>query len=205
MRALELVGATARLGRRPVGPYDLAADPGEVVVLVGPNGSGKTTGLHLALGLRRLTGGSACVMGRPTSPTRPPQGAGVSLLDDGFDPDGSAREDLALLAPLRGPEPGIDEVLEVVGLGTATDQPIGSFSAGMVRRLGLARALLGAPPLLVLDEPTASLDEGAGAWLAALLHDLAADGVAVVLTSHDHAFLHALGGRRVEVASCRTS
>lgn len=204
MTALLLEGVRGSLGRRPVGPYSLHVDPGEVVVLVGPNGSGKTTCLHLALGLRRARAGRVEVYGLPVGPTRPPTDTGAALLDDGLDPDATARADLAQLAPLRRSTPGIDEVLAVVGLADAADTPTGTFSAGMVRRLGLARALLGRPGLLVLDEPTASLDDAAGAWLAELLTELAHDGVAVLLTSHDPGFLAAVGGRRIEVAGCRT-
>lgn len=205
MTALELHAVRGSLGRRPVGPYTFQVHPGETVALVGANGSGKTTGLHYALGLRRATAGRVVVHGEPVGPTRPPVDVGAALLDDGLDPDLTARADLALLAPLRRPDPGIDEVLAVVGLAHAADAPAGAFSAGMVRRLGLARALLGRPSLLVLDEPTASLDDAAGTWLAALLHELNDDGVAIVLTSHDPAFLTAVGGRRIEVARCRTS
>lgn len=203
--AAEMHEVRATLGRREVGPYDLRVAPGEVVCLVGPNGAGKTTGLHLLLGLRRRRAGHVAIAGRPVDQRNPPQGAGVSLLDDGIVPWSSARAHLEVLRPLRPGRPGPVEALELVGLGEAIDQPAGTFSAGMVRRLGLARALLGSPRLLVLDEPTASLDDAAGAWLADLVRERADEGVGILIASHDPALAALLEPRVVRVERCHTA
>lgn len=202
---LVLHRVTARLGRREVGPYDLRVAPGEVVALVGPNGAGKTTALHLLLGLRRRRGGEARVLGAAVDHREPPIGVGASLLDDGHLPWRSGLEQLALVADRRAGHPDPGEALELVGLGGAAHQPTGAYSAGMLRRLGLARALLGTASALVLDEPTASLDDRAGDWLAGVLRERAAGGAAVLLASHDPALLDALGPRLVVVDRCRTT
>ncbi len=204
MSAAALAQARARLDGRPVGPYDLAVDPGEIVALVGPNGAGKTTALHLLLGLRPLASGRAEVFGAPVTVTRPPAGAGVSLLDDGHRPWLTGREELAELAAIRPGVPDPAATLALVGLADAADTPTGAYSAGMLRRLGLARALIGAPELLVLDEPTASLDRDAGAWLGGILTDLAAEGAAVLVATHDPELLDATDARCVAVEQCRT-
>jgi ABC-type multidrug transport system ATPase subunit len=201
---IHLRGVTGRLGRRRVGPYDLEVGRGEVVALVGVNGSGKTTSLHLALGLRRHDGGSVQIGGRPVDHRRPPQGVGASLLDDGHLPWLGARRQLALLASLRPGPPGPEAVLELVGLADAADAPTSTYSAGMLRRFGLARALLGAPPVLVLDEPTAALDEVAGEWLAGVLVELCSGGSSVLVATHDAALIDAVGPEVLEVAGCRT-
>lgn len=127
---LELHAVRGSLGRRPVGPYTFQVHEGETVALVGANGSGKTTGLHYALGLRRATTGRVVVHGEPVGPSRPPFDVGAALLDDGLDPDLTARSDLALLAPLRRAEPGIDEVLGVVGLAHTAARPPGRSQPG---------------------------------------------------------------------------
>ena len=195
----------ARLGRLPVGPYDLVVEPGRIVVLVGPNGAGKTTCLHLLLGLRGRDGGTVEIGGRPVDPHTPPTGTGVALLDDGHLPWLSAVDQLRLVADLRPGDPGPFDALDLVGLGEAADQPTATYSAGMLRRFGLARAFLGRPQVLVLDEPTASLDEAAGRWLGDVLREQAEAGVAVLVASHDPVLLEALGGRLVAIDHCRTT
>lgn len=202
--AAALAGAQASLGGARVGPYDLHIDPGEIVALVGPNGAGKTTALHLLLGLRRLAAGTARVAGAPVTTTRPPVGAGVSLLDDGSRPWLTAHQELADIVAVRPGAPGRDQVLALVGLADAAHRRTGEYSAGMVRRLGLARALVGGPRLLVLDEPTASLDREAGAWLGGVLRELAGEGVAVLMATHDPVLLEHVGARLVPIEGCRT-
>lgn len=201
---VSLEQARARLGPNIVGPYDLHVTAGEIVALVGPNGAGKTTALHLLLGLRRLESGHAAIGGRAVTVTRPPVGAGVSLLDDGHRPWLTGADELADIASLRPAAPGARAALDLVGLRHAADQRTGAYSAGMLRRLGLARAFIGTPSVLILDEPTASLDHRAGSWLGRVLRELADDGTAILLATHDDALLTHTAARTVTVDGCRT-
>jgi len=197
---LELDGAAIASRRRHIGPFDLTVEPGETVGLVGPNGSGKTTCIRLALGLDRADQGSSRIHGRAVSPYQPPTGVGVVLEADGCYPWLSGRENLALFAAvLQRPPADVDEGLAEVGLAPAADQTVRQYSRGMRQRLAFARASLGAPPLYVLDEPTVALDGDAGDWLVELLVAHTRAGGAVLVASHDPAFLDALGARVVPV------
>jgi len=192
--------------RRQIGPFNLTVDLGEVVGLVGPNGSGKTSCLRLALGLERADRGLSRIHGRPVSPTRPPTGVGVVLEADGCYPWLSGRENLELFAAASGaggPDL-VDDALVAVGLTPAADRAVRQYSRGMRQRLAFARAALGAPPLFVLDEPTVALDGDATEWLVDLLVAHRHDGGAVVVASHDHDFLDALGARRVRIDQGRS-
>ena len=190
--ALEVVGVSKRYGAsRALDDVHLLAAPGELHGLLGPNGAGKTTLIRICLGLVRPDGGSVRLLGGP------PSSPGQSLRDGvagfvetpGFYPYLSARKNLALLARLdrhRGPvRERIAEVLEQVGLSANADRRVAGFSSGMRQRLGIAAALLRSPRLLFLDEPTSSLDPGGAYAIRALTHELAAQGAAVVLSSHD--------------------
>ena len=145
--------------RRPAsGPADPRGLRGEVVALLGPNGSGKTTCLKAAAGLIRPTRarcrGSG---GRPASP--PP--ATLSFLPQrvAFPETLTGREVLEFYRALRGAPPArSDEVLRLASLNGAGDRAVGTYSGGMVQRLGLAVATLPDAPILLLDEPTAALD-----------------------------------------------
>jgi len=119
---------------------------------------------------------------------------------DGCYPWLSGRENLALFAAvLQRPPADVDEGLAEVGLAPAADQTVRQYSRGMRQRLAFARASLGAPPLYVLDEPTVALDGDAGDWLVELLVAHTRAGGAVLVASHDPAFLDALGARVVPV------
>ena len=155
--------------------------------LVGPNGAGKTTLLGLLLGL------SAADRGRWRSSARPcaagrrlPDGVAGFVDGPGLYPSLTARQNLAALASLRGRAraPAIDEALEQVGLTDVADDRVRGFSLGMRQRLGLAAALLIQPRLLVLDEPANGLDPAGTRHVHRVLTELAADGTAVVLSSH---------------------
>jgi len=192
--------------RRQIGPFNLTVASGEAIGLVGPNGSGKTSCLRLALGLDRADRGSSRIHGRLVSPTRPPIGVGVVLEADGCYPWLSGRENLELFATASGaggPDL-VDDALVAVGLTPAADRAARHYSRGMRQRLAFARAALGAPPLFVLDEPTVALDGDATEWLVDLLVAHRHDGGAVVVASHDHDFLDALGARRVRIDQGRS-
>jgi ABC-2 type transport system ATP-binding protein len=169
---------------------DLRVEAGSVCGLIGPNGAGKTTLLRLLLGLVSPDAGRMEFFGR-----QPALAAGLDEVagfveEPRFYPYLSARRTLELLATLDGgrAEPQVDDLLELVGLdGKAAARRVGGFSTGMRQRLGLAAALLASPRLLLLDEPTTGLDPAGASEMRDILRRLAADGVAVLLSSHDMA------------------
>ncbi len=168
---------------------DLTLQAGEVQGLLGPNGAGKTTLLRMLLGLIEPDRGSAELLGHSLAElgTRALAGVGGFVEDPSFYPYLSARQNLGLLAQLDGRRSArgvIDTALEQVDLAHRADDRVGGFSTGMRQRLGIAAALIRAPRLLLLDEPTSGLDPAGARAVAALVGDLAADGVAILLSSH---------------------
>jgi ABC-2 type transport system ATP-binding protein len=167
---------------------DLDVAPGRIHGLVGPNGAGKTTLLGLLLGLAVADSGSLEILGSPVGRAlTAPDGVAGFVDGPGLYPSLTARQNLAALAGLRGRDArtaGIDEVLHQVGLSDVADDRVRGFSLGMRQRLGLAAALLTMPRLLVLDEPTNGLDPASKNHVHRVLHRLAADGTAVVISSH---------------------
>jgi ABC-2 type transport system ATP-binding protein len=175
---------------------DLDVAPGRIHGLVGPNGAGKTTLLGLLLGLAVADSGSLEILGVPVGRAlAAPDGVAGFVDGPGLYPSLTARRNLAALAALRGHDArtaGIDAVLNQVGLTDVADDRVRSFSLGMRQRLGLAAALLTMPRLLVLDEPTNGLDRAGKNDVHRVLSGLAADGTAVVLSSHRMDDLEAL-------------
>ena len=162
---------------------DLDVKAGEVHGLVGPNGAGKTTLLGLLLGLARADGGELEILGSPVREL--PAGVAGFVDGPGLYPALTARQNLDALARLRGDGfDGIGEALEQVGLADVADDRVRGFSLGMRQRLGLAAALLSRPRLLVLDEPANGLDPAGTRHVHRVLTGLAAQGTAVVLSSH---------------------
>ncbi len=160
--------------------------PGQVTGFVGPNGAGKSTTLRVVLGLDRPDSGSALVGGRPYQRLRSPLREVGAMLDaSAFHPARGARNHLLWLAHAGGlPVRRVDEVLEQVGLGKVAARAAGGFSLGMRQRLGIAAALLGDPPVLMFDEPVNGLDPEGVRWIRGLLRALAAEGRAVLVSSH---------------------
>jgi ABC-2 type transport system ATP-binding protein len=167
---------------------DLDVAPGRIHGLVGPNGAGKTTLLGLLLGLAVADSGSLEILGSPVGRAlAAPDGVAGFVDGPGLYPSLTARQNLAALAALRGRDArtaGIGEVLDQVGLTDVADDRVRGFSLGMRQRLGLAAALLTMPALLVLDEPTNGLDPASKNHVHRVLTRLAADGTAVVISSH---------------------
>jgi ABC-2 type transport system ATP-binding protein len=161
----------------------------EIFGLLGPNGSGKTTTLKLLLGLLYPTKGRAVVLGGDA--TDPKISAHI-----GFMPEESylyryltARETLDFYGRLFGLPPKlrqmrIEALLDMVGLKAAANRPVGTFSKGMARRIGLAQALINDPDLLILDEPTTGLDPIGTRQIKDLILELAKRGKTVLLCSH---------------------
>ncbi len=160
--------------------------PGEVTGFLGPNGAGKSTTLRIVLGLVAPTAGTATVLGMPyRSLPRPARTVGALLETQSFNPLRSGRNHLRALASASAiPQRRVDEVLEQVGLAAAARRSAGTYSLGMRQRLGLAGALLGEPRVLVLDEPANGLDPQGIRWLRDLLRGFAAEGNAVLVSSH---------------------
>ncbi len=167
---------------------DLSATvrPGRVTGFLGPNGAGKTTSLRMLLGLVRPTSGTATFDGRAYADlAEPVREVGTLLEATGFHPGRRARDHLRVLAVAAGlPAQRSDEVLEQVGLTGDAHRKVGGFSLGMRQRLGLAAALLGDPPVLVLDEPANGLDPQGIRWLRTFLRQLAGEGRTVLVSSH---------------------
>jgi ABC-2 type transport system ATP-binding protein len=158
---------------------------GMVFGMVGPSGSGKTTIMRAILGLTRLAGGSATVLGKPAGDAslRPrigymPQGSGVY-------PDLSGRENLEFFASVyRAPKHRIGEVLELMSLTRIADRPLATYSGGETQRIGLAMALMHQPELLVLDEPTVGLDPRLRRTLWEQFRAWAEDGTTLIVSTH---------------------
>ena len=168
---------------------DLQVAPGEVRGLLGPNGAGKTTMLRILFGLIRADEGRVELLDRELAEvgTMALHGVGGFVEDPCFYPYLSARANLALLARLDGSaaDPGrVDEALHRVDLFERAGDRVGGYSTGMRQRLGIAAALLRRPRLMLLDEPTSGLDPAGARAVAGLVQELSAEGVAVLLSSH---------------------
>jgi ABC-2 type transport system ATP-binding protein len=160
--------------------------PGQVTGFVGPNGAGKSTTMRVILGLDAADEGRALVGGRPYRALRRPLTRLGSLLDAGaLQPSRTARNHLLWLAHSQGiPVRRVDETLEQVGLTGVARRRAGGYSLGMRQRLGIAAALLGEPPALMLDEPFNGMDPEGIVWMRGFLRSLAAEGRAVLVSSH---------------------
>ncbi|HET6739486.1 MAG TPA: ABC transporter ATP-binding protein [Kribbella sp.] len=165
---------------------DLDVAPGQIHGLVGPNGAGKTTLLGLLLGLAVADSGTLEILGTPVGRALAvPEGVAGFVDGPGLYPSMTARQNLASLAALSGLETlKIEDAIDQVGLSDVADDRVRGFSLGMRQRLGLAAALLTKPRLLILDEPSNGLDPAGKKHVYGVLRQLAADGAAVMLSSH---------------------
>src|SRR3954447_10132838 len=160
--------------------------PGRVTGFLGPNGAGKSTTMRMVLGLDRPTSGSVSVNGhRYQDSPAPLREVGALLEARALHPGRSARDHLRWLAVSNAlPASRVDEVLDLVGLDAVARKRVGTFSLGMGQRLGIAVALLGDPPVVVLDEPVNGLDPEGIRWVRTLARDLAGQGRTVFISSH---------------------
>ena len=160
--------------------------PGQVTGFVGPNGAGKSTTMRVILSLDAADEGTALVSGQPYRTLRHPLTHVGALLDaSALQPSRSARNHLLWLAHSQGlGSRRVDEVVAQVGLRSAIRRPAGGLSLGMRQRLGIAAALLGDPPILMLDEPFNGMDPEGIVWMRGFLRALAAEGRAVFVSSH---------------------
>jgi ABC-2 type transport system ATP-binding protein len=157
-----------------------------VTGFLGPNGSGKSTTMRLMLDLDTPDAGQVRIGGRRYRDLRwPLREVGALLEARAFHPGRSARAHLRALAASNAvPRSRVEEVLGLVGLADAAGRRAGTFSLGMAQRLGIAAALLGDPPVLLLDEPVNGLDPGGIRWVRNLLRSLADEGRTVFVSSH---------------------
>ncbi|MGI9005393.1 MAG: ABC transporter ATP-binding protein [Streptosporangiaceae bacterium] len=185
--SIEVTGLRKRFG--PTIALDgmtFTVPPGQVTGFVGPNGAGKSTTMRVILGLDKADAGSALIGGRPYRSLRHPLSHIGALLDAAaLQPGRSARNHLLWLARSQGlPATRVDAVIGQVGLESAARRKTDGFSLGMRQRLGIAAALLGDPPALMLDEPVNGMDPEGIRWIRGFLRSLAAEGRAVLISSH---------------------
>jgi ABC-2 type transport system ATP-binding protein len=169
-----------------VDDLSFTVEPGRVTGFLGPNGSGKSTTMKMVLDLAAADHGRATVGGlRYRELQDPARTVGAMIESDAFHPGRSGRNHLRILADATGiPHRRVDEMLEAVGLANAAGRQTGAYSLGMRQRLGLAAALLGEPPVLVLDEPGNGLDPEGIRALRDQLRSHAASGGTVLVSSH---------------------
>ncbi|MEV5606890.1 ABC transporter ATP-binding protein [Streptomyces sp. NPDC052225] len=184
---IEARGLCKRYGATvAVDELSFTVEAGRVTGFVGPNGAGKSTTLRMMLGLDRPDSGVALIGGQQYAHLADPLSAVGALLDcEALHPGRRARDHLLWLAHYNGlPSRRVDLVLDQVGLASAAKKRAGGFSLGMRQRLGIAAALLGDPPVLILDEPVNGLDPEGIQWIRKFLKSLAAEGRTVLISSH---------------------
>src|SRR5712692_6569993 len=184
---IEVAGLRKRFGPTlALGGMTFTVSPGQVTGFIGPNGAGKSTTMRVILGLDAPDAGHALVGGRPYASLRNPLTHAGALLDAAaLQPSRTGRNHLLWLAHSQGlGARRVDEVIALAGLQTAARRKAGGFSLGMRQRLGIAAALLGDPPALMFDEPFNGMDPEGFVWMRGLLASLAAEGRAVLVSSH---------------------
>jgi ABC-2 type transport system ATP-binding protein len=199
---IEIDGLRKRFG--PVQALDgmtFTVQPGQVTGFVGPNGAGKSTTMRVVVGLDAPDAGTATIGGRPYHSLKNPLGHVGSLLNaSALQPSRSARNHLLWLAHSQGIKAGrVDEVITLAGLESAARRKAGGYSLGMRQRLGIAAALLGDPAVLIFDEPYNGMDPEGIVWIKGFLRSLAAQGRAVLVSSHLMSELEDTAGHLVVV------
>ena len=174
---------------RALDGLSLEVGTNQIYGLLGPNGSGKSTTIKLLLGLLRPSSGVGTIFGKPAGSLAARQALGYLPESPYFYRYLSGRELLRYYARVSGVaratrEERVLAVLEQVGLSTAADRRLSTYSKGMLQRIGLAQALVHDPQILILDEPTAGVDPEGTAAIAAIIRDLKARGKTILLSSH---------------------
>jgi ABC-2 type transport system ATP-binding protein len=185
--AIEVQNVSKRYGRTvAVDRLSFTVRSGRVTGFVGPNGAGKSTTMRIALSLDAPDRGRVLIGGRRYDKLASPLREVGALLDaTATHPGRSARSHLRWLARSNGlPLRRVQEVLELVGLAEVANRRTGGYSLGMAQRLGIAAALLGNPPVLLLDEPINGLDPEGIVWIRGLLRELADEGRTIFVSSH---------------------
>jgi ABC-2 type transport system ATP-binding protein len=192
-------------GRAVVGGVSFEVARGEVFAMMGPNGAGKTTTVEILAGYRQPDAGEVRVL--HVDPWRAGPGlrarVGVMLQNGGMEPRATPREILALYAAFHARPRNPDELIDLVGLRDVAATRYRRLSGGERQRLGLAVALVGRPGVLILDEPTAGMDPAARASTRRLIQGLRAEGVAILLTTHDLVDVERLADRVAVITAGR--
>ena len=184
---IEVAGLRKRFGRTlALDGMTFTVSPGQITGFIGPNGAGKSTTMRVILSLDAPDAGHALVGGRPyASLQRPLTHVGALLDAAALQPSRTARNHLLWLAHSQGlGARRVDEVIALAGLDKAARRKAGGYSLGMRQRLGIAAALLGDPPVLMFDEPFNGMDPEGIVWMRGFLASLAAEGRAVLVSSH---------------------
>jgi ABC-2 type transport system ATP-binding protein len=203
---IEVVGLRKRFGQTvALDGLSFTVTPGNVTGFVGPNSAGKSTTMRVILGLDAADGGSALIGGQPYRSIRHPLNHVGSLLDAAaLHPSRSGRNHLLWLAHSQGLSARrVDEVLGQGGLHKVARRKAGGYSLGMRQRLGIAAAMLGDPPVLMLDEPFNGLDPEGIVWMRGFLRSLAGQGRAVLVSSHLMSELQDTAGHLVVIGRGR--
>lgn len=203
---IEVDGLRKRFGQTvALDGLSFTVTPGQVTGFVGPNGAGKSTTMRVILGLDEADAGRALLGGRPYRSLRNPLTHVGALLDAGaMQPSRTGRNHLLWLAYSQGLSAvRVDHVIELVGLETVAGRKAGDYSLGMRQRLGIAAALLGDPPVLMLDEPFNGLDPEGIVWIRGLLCSLAAEGRSVMVSSHLMSELQDIAGHLIVIGRGR--
>jgi ABC-2 type transport system ATP-binding protein len=184
---IEVAGLRKRYGSAlALDGMTFTVEPGQVTGFVGPNGAGKSTTMRVILGLDAADAGTALIGGQPYQALRHPLSHVGALLDAAaLQPSRSARNHLLWLAHSQGMSARrVDEVVALTGLDAVKKRKAGGYSLGMRQRLGIAAALLGDPPVLMMDEPFNGMDPDGIIWMRSFLRGLAREGRAVLVSSH---------------------
>ncbi len=200
--AIAVRGLRKRYGELTVlDGLDLEVGHGQLVALLGPNGAGKTTTVEILEGFRRPDGGEVRVLGldpQHDGAALRPQ-VGIMLQQGGITPQGRPGELIRLHARLYADPADPNALLDLLGLAHAARRRYKLLSGGEKQRLALALALVGRPPLLILDEPTAGMDPAAKVTVRSLIADLRAAGRTILLTTHELADVERLADNVVVI------
>ena len=186
-QTIEVSGLHKRFGpTQALNGMTFTVEPGRVTGFVGPNGAGKSTTIRVILGLDAPDEGHALVGGQAYRQLRHPLRHVGALVDAGaLQPSRTGRNHLLWMARSQQLAAGrVDEVIELVGLASAARRKAGGYSLGMRQRLGIAAAMLGDPPVVILDEPFNGMDPEGTIWIRRFLRSLATEGRAVLVSSH---------------------
>lgn len=186
---IEFKGVTKKYGEKTaIDDVTFTVEKGDIFGYLGPNGSGKTTSIRMMLDLLHVSSGEILLFGKPIGKNDIRKKIGICLDDEGFYPELTAYQNLEYFDRIYNDASGrkkrIDEFIDRVGLSNSNSELVGNFSKGMKRRLGIARALLNNPELLILDEPTNGLDPDGQKYVSELLMYLSGK-TTVFLSSHN--------------------
>jgi ABC-2 type transport system ATP-binding protein len=184
---ITIQGLTKRYGAKTaVDDITCTIEPGRVTGFLGPNGAGKSTTMRMVVGLDRPSAGTVTVNGKRYADHRAPlREVGVLLDAKAVHTGRTAYHHLLAMAATHGiGAKRVREVIGMTGLESVANKRAGKFSLGMGQRLGIAAALLGDPPTLILDEPVNGLDPEGVLWVRQLTRRLASEGRTVFLSSH---------------------